>query len=154
VNNLDNIIDRADNGNPTLLKFFRLRRDEDNPNIGLSDNNQDLLDKLKIPDFMEKDKSKSLTPHPNRFSTNYEKSTVDIPPVDIHRSQYHDFAKRTQPSPSTTSNRPNMHSPTNNFDKFNFNSLTAANCSASEKANSNKESEVSDHFHTSFGKLV
>jgi hypothetical protein len=61
VKNLENAIAWGKNGNPTLLKFIHFRPHEDNPNIVLSDKDQELLDKLKIPDFMEKEKSKSPT---------------------------------------------------------------------------------------------
>jgi hypothetical protein len=44
--NLDDAIDWAKNGNPTLSKFIRSRPHEDNPNIGLSNKDQDLLAKL------------------------------------------------------------------------------------------------------------
>jgi hypothetical protein len=156
VKNLDDAIDRAKNGNPTLQKFIRFLLHEDNPNIGLSDKDQELLDKLKILDFMEKEKSYSLPPLPNpsRSWTNYKKPAVKIPPIDIDRSQYQDFSQRTQPGPSTTSNKPTGHSHTKNFDKFEFRSLSPINSSASEKTDSDKDSVVSDHFHTSPGKIV
>jgi hypothetical protein len=85
VNNLDNAIDWAKNGNPILRKFIRIFPHEDNPNIGLSDNDQELLDKLNILDFIEKEKSKSPTrpPNPSGSSTNYKIPTMEIPPVDI-----------------------------------------------------------------------
>jgi hypothetical protein len=97
VKNLDDAIAWAKNGNPTLLKFIPFHPHEDNPNIGLSDKDQELLDKLKIPDFMEKEKSKSPTPPPNPSgsSTNYKEPTVEIPPIDIDQSQYQDFSERT-----------------------------------------------------------
>jgi hypothetical protein len=97
VKNLDNAIDRAENGNRTLRKFIRFRPYEDNPNIGLPDNDQELLDKLKLPDFIENEKSKFPNPPPNpsRSSTNYKKPTVEIPPVDIDRSQYQNLSERT-----------------------------------------------------------
>jgi hypothetical protein len=156
VKNLDDTIAWAENGNPTLRKFICFRPYEDNPNIGLSHKDQELLDKLKISDFMEKEKSKSLTPPPNPSgsSTNYKKPTVDIPPVDIDQSQYQDFSERTQPGPSTTSNKPNTRSHTKIFNKFNFRSLSHVNSSASENADSDKDSVVSDYFHTSSGKIV
>jgi hypothetical protein len=86
VKNLDDVIARGENGNPTLRKFICFRLHENNLNIGLSDKDQELLDKLKIPDFMEKETSKSPTPPPNPSgsSTNYKKPTVEIPPVDIN----------------------------------------------------------------------
>jgi hypothetical protein len=85
LKNLDNAIARAENGKPILCKFVRFRPQEDNPNIGLFDKDQELLDKLNILDFMEKEKSKSptLPPNPSRSSTNYKKPTVEIPPIDI-----------------------------------------------------------------------
>jgi hypothetical protein len=79
---------------------------------------------------------------------------VEIPPIDIDQLQYQDFFERTQPGPSTTSNRPNTRSHTKNFDKFHFRSLSPINSSASEKGDSDKDSEVSDYFHTSSGKPV
>jgi hypothetical protein len=47
VKNPDDAIDLAKNENPTLHKFIRFRPHEDNLNIGLSDTDQELLDKLK-----------------------------------------------------------------------------------------------------------
>jgi hypothetical protein len=79
---------------------------------------------------------------------------VEIPPVDIDQSQYQDFSERTQPGPSNSSNKPNICSHTRNFEKFNFHSLSPVDSSASEKADSDKDSVVSDHFHTSSGKIV
>jgi hypothetical protein len=89
-------------GTPTLHKFIRFCLHDDNPNLGLSDKHQEHLDKLKISDFIEKEKSKSPTPPPNpgRSSTNYKKPAVEIPPVDIDRSQYQDFSERIQHGPS------------------------------------------------------
>jgi hypothetical protein len=105
---------------------------------------------------MEKEKSKSPTLPPNlsRSSMNYKKRTVEIPPVDIDRSQYQNFSERTQSGPSTTSNKPNMHFQLKNFDKFGFYSLSPINSSASKTADSDKDSVVSDHIHTSTGKIV
>jgi hypothetical protein len=156
VKNLDDAIVRAKNGNPTLRKFIRFRPHEDNTNIGVSDKDQELLDKLKLPDFKEKEKSKSPTPPPNPCgsSTNFKKPTVEIPPVDIDRSQYQDFSEKTQPGPSTTSNKPNTRSHTKNFNKFNFRSLSPVTSSASKNTNSDKDSVMSNHFHTSSGKIV
>jgi hypothetical protein len=90
VKNLGDAIDWAENGNPTLCKFICFCPHQDNPKIRLSDKDQELLDKLKLPDFMEKEKSISPTPPPNptRSSTNYKKPAVKIPPVNIDRSQY------------------------------------------------------------------
>jgi hypothetical protein len=155
MKNLDDAIDRAENGNPTLRQFIHFRSHEDNPNIGLSDQDQKLLDKLKLLDFIENEKSKSPTPPPNpsASSMNYKKTTVEIPAVDIDRSQYQDFSERTQPGPSTTSNKPNICSHTKNFDKFNFGSLSCINSSASEIDYFDQDSVVSDHFHTSSGKI-
>jgi hypothetical protein len=148
VKNLDNGIARAKNRNPKLCKFIRFCLHEDNPNIGLSDKDQELLDKLKIPDFIEKKKSQSPLPPPNpsQSSTNYKKPTMEIRPVDLNRSQYQDFSARTQPGPSTTSNKPNMHSHTKNFNKFNFCSLSLVNSSGSENADSDNNSVVSDQL--------
>jgi hypothetical protein len=97
VKNLDDAIDRAENGNPTLCKFIHFHPYKNNPNIGHFDKDQELLDKLKIPDFMETEKSKSLNLPPNlgRLSTNYQKPTVEIPHINIDRSQYQDFSERT-----------------------------------------------------------
>jgi hypothetical protein len=85
VKNFDDAIAWAKNRNPTLCKFIPFCPREDNPNISLSDKDQELLDILKILDFMEKEKSKSptLPPNPSGSSTNYKKLTVEIPPIDI-----------------------------------------------------------------------
>jgi hypothetical protein len=85
VNNLGDAIDQAKNGNPILCKFIRFPPYKDNTNIGLSDKDQELVDKLKLPDFMEKKKSTFLTlpPNPSRSSTNYKKPAVEIPSFDI-----------------------------------------------------------------------
>jgi hypothetical protein len=90
VKNLDNAIDWAENRNPTFHRFIRFCPHKDKPNIGLSDKDQEHLDKLKILDFMEKETSKSLSapPNPTKSSTNYKKPTMEIPPIDIDRSQY------------------------------------------------------------------
>jgi hypothetical protein len=61
VKNIDNAIDQAKNGNPILCKFISFYPHEDNSNIGLSDKDQEHLDKLKLLGFIEKDKSKSPT---------------------------------------------------------------------------------------------
>jgi hypothetical protein len=105
---------------------------------------------------MDKEKSKSptLPPNPSRSSTSYKKPTVEILSDHIDRSQYQAFFDRTQPGPSTTSNKANTHSHTKNFDKFDFRSLSPINSSASEKADSNQDSVVSDHFHTTSRKIV
>jgi hypothetical protein len=89
VKNIDDAIAWAENGNAILRKFIRFHLHEDNPNIGLFDKDQELLDKLKIPDLKEKEKSKTPTPSPNpsRSSTNCKKPTVEISPIDIDRSQ-------------------------------------------------------------------
>jgi hypothetical protein len=52
----------------------------------------------------EKSQSPTLPPNPSGSSTNYKIPTVEMPPVDIDRSQYQDLSKRTQPGSSTTSN--------------------------------------------------
>jgi hypothetical protein len=93
VKDLDDPIDLAENGILTLHKFITFCPHEDNLNICLSDKDQELLDKLKIQDFMEKVKSKSpnLPPNLSGSSTNYKKTTVEIPPIDIDRSQYQNF---------------------------------------------------------------
>jgi hypothetical protein len=139
VKNLDDAINLAENANPTPHKFIHLHPHEDNPNIRLSDKDQELLDKLKIPDFMEKEKSQSPTPPPNpsSSSTNYKKPTMEIPPINIDQSQYQDFSERLQPSPSTTSNKPNTCSHTKNINQFDYRSLSAINSSLPEKADFN-----------------
>jgi hypothetical protein len=156
VKNVDDAIARAENGNSTLHKFIRFCPHKDNPNIGLSDKDQDLLDKLKIPDFLEKEKSKSPNPSPNlsRSSTNYKIPMVEIPPIEIDRSQYQDFSQRTHPGFSTSSNKPNTCSHTKYFKKFNFRSLSPGNSSPSENADSDNDSVISDYFHPSSGKIV
>jgi hypothetical protein len=105
---------------------------------------------------LEKEKSKSPTPPPNpsESSPNYKKPTVEIPPVDIDRSQYQDLSKRTQSGHSTTSNKPNTPSHTKKIDKFDFCSLSRINSSASKKVDSNHDSVVSDDFYTSSAKIV
>jgi hypothetical protein len=94
MTNLDDAIDQAENGNPTLRKLIALHLHEANSNIGLSDKDQELLDKLKLLDFMEKKKSKSPTPppHPSGSSMNKKKSALEIPPVNIDWSLYQDFS--------------------------------------------------------------
>jgi hypothetical protein len=47
-----------------------------------------------------------------------------------------------------------MHSHTKNYVKFDFRSLSPIIASASKKAESDQDSIVSDHFHTSSGKIV
>jgi hypothetical protein len=122
VKNLDNAIDRAENRNPTLRKFNNFHPHDDNPNIDLSDKDQERLDKLKIPDFMEKKKSRFPTPSPNprEPSINYNKPAIEIPSVDIDQLQFQDLYKKTQPGPSTTANKPNTCSHSKIFDKFDF----------------------------------
>jgi hypothetical protein len=156
VKNLNDSIDRAENRNSTLRKFICFCPHEDHSNIGLSDKDQELLDKLKLSDFMEKEKSKCRTPplNPSRSSTNYTKPSVEISSVDIDRSQYQDFFERTQPGPSTTSNKPNLYSHTKNFDKFKIRSLSPINSLASSPANSDKDSVVPNHFHSRSEKIV
>jgi hypothetical protein len=90
VKNLDDAINQAENGNLILCKLIHFRPDEDNSNIGLSHKDQELLDKLKIPDFMGKEKSKSPTPPPNpsKSSMKYRKPAGEIPPDNIDHSQY------------------------------------------------------------------
>jgi hypothetical protein len=85
VKNLDDAIDRAKTGKLTLCKFIHFNLHKDNPNTGLFDKDQELLNKSKILDFMEMEKSKSLTPPSNlsRSSTNDKKHTIDITPIDI-----------------------------------------------------------------------
>jgi hypothetical protein len=90
VKNLDSAIDRAENRNPTVHKFIQFHPHDDNPNIPLSDKDREHLDRFNIPDIMEKEKSKSPTPppYPSGSAINYNKTTVEILPVDIDRSQY------------------------------------------------------------------
>jgi aminopeptidase-like protein len=105
VKNLDNAIDWAENGNPTLRKVLRFCLYEDNPDIRLFNKDQELLDKLKILDFMEKEKLKfpTLSPKPaGSSSSNYKKPSVEIPAGNIDRSQYQDFSEKIQSSPSNT----------------------------------------------------
>jgi hypothetical protein len=85
VKNLDDAIDLAKTGNLILHKFICFSSHEDNPIIGFSDKDQELLEKLTIPNFMEKEKSKSPSPplNPSRSSTNYKKPAMEIHPVDI-----------------------------------------------------------------------
>jgi hypothetical protein len=156
VTNLEVAIAWAENGNPTLYKFIRFRPYEDNTNIGLSDKDHELQHKLKIPDFMEKVKSKSPTPPPNLSgsSTNYKKPIVKIPAINIDRLQYPDCSERTQPGPSTSSNKPNTRSHIKTLNKFNFCTLSPINSLASENADSDKDSVVFYHFHTSSRKIV
>jgi hypothetical protein len=59
--NLDDASAQAKNGNPTLCKFIPFCPHDNNLNIGHSDKDQELLDKLKLLDFMEQEKSKSPT---------------------------------------------------------------------------------------------
>jgi hypothetical protein len=90
VTSLDEAIDQAENGNPTLCKFISFCPHEDNPNIGHSDKHQQLLDTLKLPDIKEKEKSKppTLPSNPNGSSMNNKKPAVVISPIDIDRLQY------------------------------------------------------------------
>jgi hypothetical protein len=78
---------------------------------------------------------------------------MEVPPIKIDRSQYQDFSERTQPGSSTTSNKPNTPSHTENLNKFDFHSVSPINSSASKKADSDQDSVVSNYFHTSSGKL-
>jgi hypothetical protein len=154
VKNLDDAIDWAKNENPTLRKFIHFHPHEDNSNIGLSDKDQELLDKFKLPNFIER-RNQNLQLHLQIQmgpSTHYQIPSMEIPPIDIDQSQYEDFSERTQLGPST--NKPNTHSQTNTFDKFNFRSLSTINFSVSTMADSENESVVSDHFHPSSGKIV
>jgi hypothetical protein len=90
VKNLDDDTVWAKNGNPILRKFIHIRPHKDNYNIGLPDKDRELLDKLKLSDFMGKEKSKSptLPLNPSGSSMNYKKPAVKIPPVNIDQSQY------------------------------------------------------------------
>jgi hypothetical protein len=77
--------------NAILRKFIRFYPHIANLNISLSDEDQKHLDKLKFPDFIiEKEKSKFPTPpsNPSRDSTNYKSAAVEIPSINIDRSQY------------------------------------------------------------------
>jgi hypothetical protein len=88
VNNLNDPINRAKNENPMIQKFIDFHPYENNPNISLSNNDQELLDKLILPDFMEQAKSKSPTQpsNPRESSINYKKPTVDIRSIEIKGS--------------------------------------------------------------------
>jgi hypothetical protein len=99
------VIDWTKNGNLTMSKFLRICLNNDNPNIRLSNQDQELLDKLKLPNFIEKKKSKSptLPPNPSSSSTNFKKPTVEIPPVDIDQAKSQDISKERQPGPSNSS---------------------------------------------------
>jgi putative AlgH/UPF0301 family transcriptional regulator len=44
----------AKNGTPIISKLIYICPHDENPNIGLSDIVHELLDELKLPDFMEK----------------------------------------------------------------------------------------------------
>jgi hypothetical protein len=91
VKNHDNMIDQAENDNPILSKVLCFHPYKDNPDIGLSDKDQELLNRLKILEFMEKENSKSptLPPKPTGTSfSNYKKPSMEIPPIDIDQSQY------------------------------------------------------------------
>jgi hypothetical protein len=83
--NLDDRIELAENGYPTMLKFLRFCPHNHDQNIGLSDKDQELFDKLKLPDFIGKETSKSPTPPPNPSSSSihYKKPALEIPLVDI-----------------------------------------------------------------------
>jgi hypothetical protein len=83
--NLDDTINVAKNGNLIIWKFVYFCPHNDNPNISLSDKDQELLDKVILPDFMEIEKSKSLITPSNlsRSSTHYKRSIMEIPSVDI-----------------------------------------------------------------------
>jgi hypothetical protein len=56
VKYLDDAIVVDENGNPILRKFIRFCSYKDNPNISLSDKDQERLDKLKIQDLIEMEK--------------------------------------------------------------------------------------------------
>jgi hypothetical protein len=117
---LNDAINWHKNENLTLRIFIRFCPHKNNSNIGLSDKDQEFLDKLKLQDFIEKEKSKSPTPpsNPSGSFTNYKKLALEIHLIDKDRSQYYDFSKRTQPGHSTTCNKLNMHSHTKNFNKI------------------------------------
>jgi hypothetical protein len=85
MKNIDDAIDWANTENPTLDEFIRIRLHKANPNIGLPDKDQELLDKPKLPYFMDKEKSKSptLSPNQSESSTNYKILAVEIPLVNI-----------------------------------------------------------------------
>jgi hypothetical protein len=85
VKNLDDAIDQTEHGNPLLRKLIHHYPHEDNPNIGLFEKDQELLDKLKLSDFIEKEKSKSptLPLNSSRSSMTYKKSAIEKPPIDI-----------------------------------------------------------------------
>jgi hypothetical protein len=84
------MINQAENNNPTLDKVLCVSLYEDNLDIRLSDKHQELQDKLKILDFMEKEKSNSptLPLKLTRFaSSNFKKPNIELPLVDIDYSQ-------------------------------------------------------------------
>jgi hypothetical protein len=91
VKSLDNGIDQAINSNLIYYKVICFCFHKNNLNIGLSDKDQELRDKRKIPDFMEKEKSKSptLPPKPTgSCSINYKKPSIEIPHIYLDQSQY------------------------------------------------------------------
>jgi hypothetical protein len=69
----NNTIDQAKNRNLINDKVLIFHSYEVHSDIELSDRDQLLLDKLEIPNIMEKKKSKSSTPpsKPTRSSSNY-----------------------------------------------------------------------------------
>jgi hypothetical protein len=156
VKNLEDASDQAENENTRHHKLIHFYPYEDNSNIGLSDKDPELMDTLNLPDFIEKTKSKSpnLPSNLRGSSMNYWLPAVKIPQVDIDRSEYQDFSEWRPPSPSRTSNNPNTPSQFKNLDTFKLHSLSAIKTSASEKSVSNKDSVVSNYFHTSSGKIL
>jgi hypothetical protein len=88
VKNLNDAIDRAENRTLILCKFYHFCSHENNPNIDLSDKDQESLDRLKLLDFMEKVKSKSPTrpSNPTESFTNYIKHIAEISSIEIDRS--------------------------------------------------------------------
>jgi hypothetical protein len=88
VKNFDDAIVWAKNRNLALHKLTRFCPHEDKYKIGLPDKDQELLDKLQLLDFIEKEKLKSPTlgPNPSQSSMNYKKPAMEIPPINIDRS--------------------------------------------------------------------
>jgi hypothetical protein len=94
-NHFDNALHQADNGNPKLCKFNRFCPHDNNPNIGLANLDQELRGQSKLPDFIEKRKSKSSPPPPDQrlSSIYYKKFAGKMPPLEIDRSQSQYFSE-------------------------------------------------------------
>jgi hypothetical protein len=133
MKNLDDAIDRAKNGNLTLRKFIRFHLHEDNSNIGLSDKDQEVLDKLKILDLMEKKKSTSPTLPPNPSSVIYklEETQCRNPSCQYRLITILGLLRKDTTWCFYYFNKPNTRSRTKNVNKFDFCSLRPINSSAS-----------------------